>query len=84
MIEQEILQLREELNKHNYNYYVLDNPTIPDSEYDKLLHRLIKLEEENPKYMDPNSPTVRVGGAVLDKFEQVEHAVQMQSLSDVF
>ena len=84
MIEQEILQLREELNKHNYNYYVLDNPTIPDSEYDKLLHRLIKLEEENPKYKDPNSPTVRVGGAVLDKFEQVEHAVQMQSLSDVF
>ena len=62
----------------------MDNPTIPDSEYDKLLHRLIKLEEENPKYMDPNSPTVRVGGAVLDKFEQVEHAVQMQSLSDVF
>ncbi len=84
MIEQEIMQLREELNKHNYNYYVLDNPTIPDSEYDILLHRLIRLEEENPKFKDPNSPTVRVGGAVLDKFEQVEHSVQMQSLSDVF
>ncbi|MBE7012149.1 MAG: NAD-dependent DNA ligase LigA [Ruminococcaceae bacterium] len=84
MIKQEIERLREELNKHNYNYYVLDNPTIPDSEYDILLHKLIKLEEENPEFKDANSPTVRVGGAVLDKFEQVEHTVQMQSLSDVF
>ena len=84
MIKQEIERLRQELNEHNYNYYVMDNPTIPDSEYDEMLHRLIKLEEENPQYKDANSPTVRVGGAVLDKFEQVEHAVQMQSLADVF
>lgn len=84
MIKQEIEKLRKELEVHNYNYYVMDNPTIPDSEYDELLHRLMKLEEENPQYKDANSPTVRVGGAVLDKFEQVEHAVQMQSLSDVF
>ncbi len=84
MIKAEIERLREELNKHNYNYYVMDNPTISDFEYDALLHKLIKLEEENPQFKDPNSPTVRVGGAVLSKFEQVEHAVQMQSLSDVF
>ncbi len=84
MIKQEIEKLRKELEVHNYNYYVMDNPTIPDSEYDEMLHRLIKLEEENPQYKDANSPTVRVGGAVLDKFEQVEHTVQMQSLSDVF
>lgn len=84
MIKAEIERLREELNAHNYNYYVMDNPTISDFEYDALLHKLIKLEEENPQFKDPNSPTVRVGGAVLSKFEQVEHAVQMQSLSDVF
>lgn len=84
MIKHEIDRLRDELNRHNYNYYVLDNPIISDSEYDEMLHKLIKLEEENPEFKDANSPTVRVGGAVLDKFEQVEHQVQMQSLADVF
>lgn len=84
MIKQEIEKLREEINKHNYNYYVMDNPTISDFEYDDLMRRLIKLEEENPELRDPNSPSVRVGGAVLSKFEQVEHSVQMQSLGDVF
>lgn len=84
MIKQEIEKLREELNLHNYNYYVMDNPTISDFEYDAMMQRLIKLEEENPELRDPNSPSVRVGGAVLDKFSQVTHAVQMQSLSDVF
>lgn len=84
MIKQEIEKLREELNQHNYNYYVMDNPTISDFEYDAMMQRLIKLEEENPQFKDANSPSVRVGGAVLDKFSQVTHAVQMQSLSDVF
>ncbi len=84
MIKQEIERLREELSRHNHNYYVMDNPTISDFEYDAMMQRLIKLEEENPELRDPNSPSVRVGGAVLDKFEQVSHQVQMQSLSDVF
>ncbi len=84
MIKQEIENLREELAMHNYNYYVMDNPTISDFEYDAMMQRLIKLEAENPEFRDPNSPSVRVGGAVLDKFEQVAHSVQMQSLSDVF
>ncbi len=84
MIKQEIEKLREELTRHNYNYYVLDNPTISDFEYDDMMKRLIKLEEENPEFKDPNSPSVRVGGAVLEEFEQVAHTVQMQSLADVF
>ena len=84
MIKEEIEKLREELNRHNYNYYVLDNPTISDFEYDAMMQKLIRLEEENPELKDPNSPSVRVGGAVLSKFETVEHTVKMNSLGDVF
>ena len=83
-IENEILLLRKEIEEHNHNYYVLDNPTISDYEYDILLHRLIKLEEDNPQFADENSPTKRVGGAALKEFEQVQHDVPMQSLGDVF
>ena len=83
-IENEILLLRKEIEEHNHNYYVLDNPTISDYEYDILLHRLIKLEEDNPQFADENSHTKRVGGAALKEFEQVQHDVPMQSLGDVF
>lgn len=83
-IEKQIVDLRKTLEEHNYNYYVLDNPTITDYEYDMLLHKLIKLEEENPQFADENSPTKRVGGAPLKEFEQVQHTIQMQSLGDVF
>lgn len=83
-IENEILQLRKEIEEHNHNYYVLDNPTITDYEYDILLHKLIKLEGENPQFADENSPTKRVGGVALKEFEQVQHQVPMQSLGDVF
>lgn len=83
-IEKQIVDLRKTLEEHNYNYYVLDNPTITDYEYDMLLHKLIRLEEENPKFADENSPTKRVGGAPLKEFEQVQHTIQMQSLGDVF
>lgn len=82
--EKEILELRKKLEEHNYNYYVLDNPTISDYDYDMMMRRLIKLEEENPQFEDENSPTKRVGGAPLKEFEQVRHEVQMQSLGDVF
>ncbi len=83
-IEKQIVDLRKTLEEHNYNYYVLDNPTITDYEYDMLLHKLIKLEEENPQFADENSPTKRVGGVPLKEFEQVQHTVPMQSLGDVF
>ncbi len=83
-IEKQIVDLRKTLEEHNYNYYVLDNPTITDYEYDMLLHKLIRLEEENPQFADENSPTKRVGGAPLKEFEQIQHAVPMQSLGDVF
>lgn len=83
-IKQKIASLTETLNKLNHEYYVLDNPTVSDFEYDRLLRELIDLETENPEFKSPNSPTQRVGGEVLDGFEQVEHAVQMQSLADVF
>ncbi len=83
-IEKEILELRKEIEEHNRNYYVLDNPTISDYDYDILLHKLIRLEEEHPEFADDNSPTKRVGGAALKEFEQVVHEIPMQSLGDVF
>lgn len=82
--EKEILELRKTIEEHNHNYYVMDNPTISDFEYDRLMHKLIKLEEEHPEFADENSPTKRVGGVALKEFEQVVHEVQMQSLGDVF
>ncbi len=83
-VREEIEALRKELERYNYEYYVMDNPTVSDFEYDAKITRLIKLEEENPEFDDPNSPTKRVGGQVLSQFEKVEHSVQMQSLGDVF
>ena len=77
-------ELRKTIEKHNHSYYVMDNPTISDFEYDELMQKLIKLEEEYPEIADENSPTKRVGGAVLDGFEQVVLKVPMQSLGDVF
>ena len=72
------------LNEANYNYYVLDNPTITDQEYDKYLRELINIETEHPELADPNSPTKRVGGQVIDKFNKIVHARPMLSLANVF
>ena len=72
------------LKKANYEYYNLDNPSITDQEYDKYLRELINLEEKYPEYADPNSPTKRVGGEAIDKFQKVRHAIPMISLSNVF
>jgi len=80
----EIERLRQEINKHNYNYYVLDNPTISDFEYDQMLRRLIELENEHPELITPDSPTQRVGGKPLAQFAPVAHAVPLESLNDVF
>ena len=72
------------LNEANYNYYVLDNPTISDQEYDKYLRELINLEEKYPELVLLDSPTKRVGGEVLDKFVKITHKIPMLSLGNVF
>lgn len=77
-------QLKRELNEHNYNYYVMDAPTITDFEYDRMLRQLEELEEAHPELITPDSPTQRVGGKALDSFQQVTHRVPLQSLQDVF
>ncbi len=79
-----VKELRETIERHNHSYYVLDNPTIPDYDYDRLLHELIDLEAEFPALAAENSPTRRVGGAALNTFAPVRHEVQMGSLQDVF
>lgn len=84
MIEKRINELRALLEYHSKKYYVEDSPEIPDYEYDALYRELQELEAKHPEYDSPTSPTKRVGGAVLDKFEKVTHAVPMQSLQDVF
>ena len=76
--------LRRELEQHNYNYYVLDQPTISDFEYDRMLRSLEELEQANPDLITPDSPTQRVGGKALDSFEKVTHRVSLESLQDVF
>jgi DNA ligase (NAD+) len=84
MSKQRIEELTQEINKHNYNYYVLDNPTISDFEYDKLTKELIDLEERYPELKLPDSPTQRVGGAVLKGFKEVVHKTPKLSLGNVF
>lgn len=79
-----IEELRRTLHYHNYRYYVLDDPVISDQEYDALLRELKKLEEQFPEFYDENSPTVKVGGRPLSKFEKVEHRIPMLSLEDGF
>ena len=75
-----IAQLRREIAKHDYQYYVLDSPLIPDAEYDKLFRELQTLEAQHPELATPDSPTQRVGGKVLDAFASVRHAVAMLSI----
>ena len=77
-------QLARELEQHNYAYYVLDNPTIPDFEYDRMLRELEELEQAHPEYASPLSPTRRVGGQAISEFQKVRHAVPLESLQDVF
>ncbi len=79
-----IKELREQLETFGYHYYVLDNPLVPDSEYDRLMQELIKLEEEYPELRRDDSPSVRVGGEPLPFFEKVEHRIPMLSLSNSF
>lgn len=83
-IKQQIDALREELNKHNYDYYVLSTPTISDFEFDKKLRELAELEEKHPEYYDSNSPTQRVGSDINKSFKQVKHKYPMLSLGNTY
>ena len=77
-------ELRHAINLHNHKYYVLDEPTISDSEYDVLLHELGSLESEYPQLLSPDSPTQRVGGPPADGFAQINHSSPMHSLGNAF
>ena len=79
-----IQDLRDELNQHNYNYYVLDNPTISDFEFDQKLKQLQELESRHPEFFDDNSPTQRVGGTITKNFQTVVHDYRMYSLDNSY
>ncbi|MDF2445562.1 MAG: ligA [Moraxellaceae bacterium] len=83
-VAREIDQLRAELRHHNYRYYVLDDPELPDSEYDRLFHRLRDLESRFPDLVTADSPTRRVGGEAIPAFATVKHEIPMLSLDNVF
>ncbi|HUL37292.1 MAG TPA: NAD-dependent DNA ligase LigA [Thermodesulfobacteriota bacterium] len=83
-IRKRVEKLREEIEYHNYRYYVLDQPEISDAQYDRLLRELQKLEDEYPDLRSPNSPTQRVGAPPLEAFEIVRHTIPMLSLANAF
>lgn len=84
MVIKKVEDLRKALHRHNYRYYVLDDPEISDSEYDRMMQELIKLETDYPDLSSPDSPTLRVGAPPLDKFETVAHSIPMLSLDNGF
>lgn len=84
MIENRINELIEKINKASYEYYVNDNPTITDQEYDDYYNELLRLEEKYPELKRNDSPTLRVGGQVVDRFEKVTHETPMLSFDDIF
>ena len=83
-IQQEIARLSEEINRHNYYYYMLDDPKISDYDFDQLLQRLIDLERQHPEYVRPDSPTQRVGGTITKQFESATHLYPMLSLGNTY
>jgi len=83
-IKTQIDKLREELNHHNYRYYALDDPDVPDAEYDQLFQQLLSLENQHPELITPDSPTQRVGASPLSAFCEVKHEIPMLSLANAF
>jgi DNA ligase (NAD+) len=81
-VAREIDRLREQLEEHNFRYYVIDDPLVSDAEYDQLFRRLVELEERHPELRSPSSPTQKVGAAPSDKFESVRHSIPMLSLDN--
>ena len=84
MVEKRIDELIKKINKANYEYYTKDSPSITDQEYDDMMDELIKLETNNPSLVRSDSPTVKIGGEVINEFKKVNHEIPMMSLSDVF
>lgn len=83
-VQRRLRELRESLDGHNYRYYVLDDPAVPDAEYDRLMQELLRLEAEHPELVTADSPSQRVGGSALDTFKPVRHEVPMLSLGNAF
>src|SRR4030065_351340 len=83
-IRKKVEKFQEEIEYHNYRYYVLDQPEIPDAEYDRLMREMEKLEEQYPELRSPNSPTQRVGAPPLEAFQIVRHTLPMLSLANAF
>lgn len=83
-IVQKVEDLRKALHRHNYRYYVLDDPEISDAEYDRMMQELQQLEEDYPRLASPDSPTARVGAPPLEKFDTVAHTIPMLSLDNAF
>src|SRR5271156_3478732 len=83
-LEKKIESLREKIRRHEYLYYVLDNPEISDADFDKLMRQLKDLEAENPSLLAPDSPTQRVGGKPREGFVKVEHSSPMLSLDNTY
>jgi DNA ligase (NAD+) len=83
-VRQRATQLRAEIDRHNYRYHVLDDPEIPDAEYDRMLRELRALEEKHPDLIVPESPTQRIGGAPIAVFAEVRHRKPMLSLDNAF
>lgn len=81
---QRLTQIINTINEYNYQYYVQDNPSVPDAEYDRLMRELLDIEKDHPDLRSPDSPSQKVGGAALSAFEQVEHEVPMLSLDNAF
>ena len=82
--KERVLEITRLLEQYNYEYYVLDNPSVPDSEYDRLMNELIAIEKSHPELISPLSPTQRVGGKVLSNFEKIKHKRMMLSLANAF
>lgn len=83
-LKAELESLKEEINQHNHKYYVLDEPSIPDAEYDRLFKRLKEIEQDHPEWISADSPSQRVGAAPLTSFQQIKHKIPMLSLDNAF
>ena len=83
-VQQQLDQLRQQIEQFNYQYYVLDAPTVSDAEYDRLFRKLQRVEQDYPQLVTPDSPTQRVGAAPLKSFAQVAHNIPMLSLNNAF
>ncbi|MCK4834024.1 MAG: NAD-dependent DNA ligase LigA, partial [Gammaproteobacteria bacterium] len=83
-VKVQVEKLREQLRYHSYQYYVLDDPDIPDAEYDRLYNQLLALEDKHPDLVTTDSPTQRVGSSPLTAFDQIQHQMPMLSLDNVF